>query len=284
MINQFIKKLSIRDKFIFLSGKFFLRIASQILTYKNFKLWQLHYNKLEWEQAKVSFDGLELHYNFKNINVIARKSSSDYQVFETVILEEEYRLATDIFLLNNIPLKNFLDLGSNIGLTTLYIKNLFPDANVIALEPDKANYDMMLRNFELNHLSNTTPLMAGISNKDSFLVTNGGIRDNKDWSKTFKEVDYPTDITSFSIASILKKYNMDEIDFIKIDIEGAERNVFEKGADLSFLDIVKVIAIEIHDEFNIRSTIYKVLKEKDFILFNNKETTIAVKSNIFKNL
>jgi hypothetical protein len=93
-------------------------------------------------------------------------------------------------------------------------------------------------------------------------------------------VDYETDIRSYSIASLLNKYSLAEIDFIKMDVEGAEKAIFEKDADLSFLDKVKVLAIEIHDEFNIRNDIYEILRDYNFILFNTNETTIAVKKDL----
>ncbi len=281
MINNFISKLPFFDKLVFLTGKLFIKIGSWIFSYKNYGFWQPHYNKLETNKVAVDFDGTYLHYDINGLKASARKTASDSLVFEQVILQEEYKTAMDIFLLNNIPFKTFIDLGSNIGLATIYIKKIFPGARVIALEPDKNNYAELLKNFENNRLTNATPLMAGVGKKDCYLVTDERLRDSQDWSISFKEVDFETPIVSYSINSLLKKYALEEVDFIKIDIEGGEKAIFDKDADLSFLGKVKVMAIEIHDEFNIRDQIYETLKANDFIIFNSAETTIAVKKNLF---
>jgi FkbM family methyltransferase len=283
MINNFISKLPFFDKLVFLTGKLFIKIGSWIFSYKNYGFWQPHYNKLETNKVAVDFDGNYLHYDINGLKASARKTASDSLVFEQVILQEEYKTAMDIFLLNNIPFKTFIDLGSNIGLATIYIKKIFPDARVIALEPDKNNYAELLKNFRDNGLTNATPLMAGVGKKDCYLVTDERLRDSQDWSISFKEVDFETPIVSYSINSLLEKYGLANVDFIKIDIEGGEKAIFDQDADISFLDKVKVIAVEIHDEFNIRDHIYEVLKAKDFILFNSTETTIAVKRNLFQN-
>lgn len=283
MINNFIDKLPFSDKIVFLAGKLFIKIGTWIFSYKDYGFWQPHYNKLEKKNVMVNFDGIYLPYEINGLKVLARKSASDSLVYEQVILREEYKSAADIFLLNKIPMKTFIDLGSNIGLATLYIKSIFPDAEVIALEPDRNNYAMLVKNFENNGLTHTTPLMCGVGKKDCFLVTDERLRDGQDWSISFKEVDYETPIVSYSINSLLKKYDINEVDFIKIDVEGGETAIFDKDADLSFLDKVKVMAIEIHDEFNIREHIYTILKANDFMIFNSTETTIAVKRSMFKN-
>ena len=48
--------------------------------------------------------------------------------------------------------------------------------------------------------------------------------------------------------SFIHDYWIDKIDILKIDIEGAEKDVFE--AETSWLEIVALIAIEFHDRFN----------------------------------
>ena len=281
MINRFISKLPLPDKLIFFSGKFFNKIGSWILSYKKFGFWQFHYNKMEFQKVDIDFDGKELFYKKDSVKALARRSGSDSLVFETIIIQEEYKAAVDIFFLNKIELNTFLDLGANIGLTSVYVKKKFPNAKVIAVEPDKNNYEMMLRNFELNTLSNTFPLMAAVDKKEGFMDIDTGIRDKENWAISFKEANCPTEIVSYSIPALLNKYSLQEIDFLKMDIEGTEKAIFENGADISFLNRIKVLAVEIHDEFNCRSNIYKVLKENNFIVFNSNETTIAFKKNLF---
>ena len=63
---------------------------------------------------------------------------------------------------------------------------------------------------------------------------------------------------------------------LKVDIEGAEKEIFTDSTKCNFLDITKIIAIEIHDEFGIRDDIYKVLHQYGFLIFEANETTIGI--------
>ena len=63
---------------------------------------------------------------------------------------------------------------------------------------------------------------------------------------------------------------------LKIDIEGAERFIFDESVNLDYLDKIKIIVIEIHDEFDIREDIYKVLKNNNYLLIESGELTTAI--------
>ena len=67
---------------------------------------------------------------------------------------------------------------------------------------------------------------------------------------------------------------------MKIDIEGAERFIFDNNNDLSFLKKTKIIAIEIHDEYNIREEIISILKENQFLLLESGELTIGINKSL----
>ena len=49
---------------------------------------------------------------------------------------------------------------------------------------------------------------------------------------------------------------------------------------MSFLDITKIIALEIHDEFDRRDEINSILLDKGFFIFDQGELTIGVKKSI----
>lgn len=74
----------------------------------------------------------------------------------------------------------------------------------------------------------------------------------------------------------MTEHNWDIVDVLKIDIEGAERFVFESLETIMFLKFVKILIIEIHDEFNIRYFIYDQLRDNGFLIYNFGETTLAV--------
>ena len=70
----------------------------------------------------------------------------------------------------------------------------------------------------------------------------------------------PTEyVDAISLNDVIARYGLASIDLLKIDIEGGERyNSNEAGEGLAFLDITRVVAIEIHDEFQIQERILTI--------------------------
>jgi hypothetical protein len=98
-----------------------------------------------------------------------------------------------------------------------------------------------------------------------------------DWGFRVEETDGDEGIKAYTINELIKNNSFDVIDILKIDIEGSEKELFlNDRSDLYFLNITKVIAIEIHDEFNCRNEIYDVLKKFEFNYFDVGQTTIGI--------
>lgn len=225
-----------------------------------------------------------LEFNLKNgKSLILREAPhSDRLVFEQVFIDLEYFPICD-YIINNLidsdAVKvNIIDAGANVGYTSLYFNSFFANAIIISIEPDKRNFQILSENITLNKVDNKIfPLrMALLGRSDMNLITKSDFRDGKDWAITVEESNSETDLKSTSIPQIMHQFQMNEIDILKIDIEGAERYLFEKDCDLSYLGNVKTIIIEIHDEFNCRTHIYNTLKTNGFIIVNLGESTLAL--------
>src|SRR5271169_1281292 len=65
-----------------------------------------------------------------------------------VVLFEEIFLTGDYFFSTTTSSPNILDCGSNIGMSILYFKNLYPDARILGFEPDPDTFGMLRRNVE----------------------------------------------------------------------------------------------------------------------------------------
>ncbi len=79
----------------------------------------------------------------------------------------------------------------------------------------------------------------------------------------------------------MDKNNFHTIDILKIDIEGSEKEVLTSPkADVSYLAKTKCVAIEIHDEFDCRESIYEVLRQYNFEFFNSGELTIGINQTL----
>lgn len=207
------------------------------------------------------------------------KNSSDYGMVKQVLIDGEYKVATTFFNAQNIQPKHIIDAGSNIGSTTIFFKNIFPESKVYCIEPDNDNFDLLKSNLSSYVSDGSVKLYkAGLMAKGGLnLSVTDDFRDKSSCARQVLVSEKTSNLKSITIADIVKENKVDTIDLLKIDIEGAETFLIEEGSDVSFLDITRCIAIEIHDEVADRNIIYELLQSKGFILLEDKETTIAVK-------
>lgn len=79
-----------------------------------------------------------------------------------------------------------------------------------------------------------------------------------------------------TVSDYLARTGVDIVDLMKIDIEGSEGELFLSPTDPAiWLDRVRVLAIEIHNELRIKAPIYAILDTRGFTVFETGELTIA---------
>lgn len=219
----------------------------------------------------------------KNINERVRlytrvNDSSDLEVVRQIWEYEEYAVVSGLLHENQpaIGPMRIIDAGANVGYTTLYLKNAFPAAHIVSVEPETSNFRQLTRNLALNNYQNVTPVQAGLWKREAHLEVARDFRDQREWSFYVQEVPKASGLRGFSVRDLLQQQQWDAVDLLKIDIEGAERYLFE-DADLAkqVLQQARFVAIEIHDEFEVRPRIYEFLRQNDFDFFENGELTIG---------
>lgn len=205
---------------------------------------------------------------------------SDLFVLGQVFISEEYKPIVD-YMLDNIPdspPKRIIDAGANVGYTSLYFSHYFAGLEIICVEPDPNNFKMINEN--LAHLISGNKVkgyqrpLHGKSNINLKITTN--FRDGKDWSLSVEESEQATGLKSITVNEILAENKWDHVDILKIDIEGAERFVFADDADLAYLKVTKFLAIEIHDEFNVRRMVNQKLTNNGFLVIDLRGTSFAI--------
>ncbi|TYA71412.1 FkbM family methyltransferase [Seonamhaeicola marinus] len=206
---------------------------------------------------------------------------SDYSVFRQIFNFEEFGIVSTLINLNfsNSERLIVIDSGANVGYTTLYLNKHINSKKMYtyAVEPSPENVNIFRTNvFELNNLTNVKIYSKALSHKKgvNYNISNG-FRDGKDWSIETIE-NSKGEIEGITIDEIIQENHIEVISLLKIDIEGAERFIFNKENDTSFLNKTKILAIEIHDEYDIRESIYDILKSYGFFLLESGELTIGL--------
>ena len=200
------------------------------------------------------------HITINGYQVYVRTNTSDVEVAITSLGEGEY---TDIRLSDP---KIIVDAGANIGTSSMFFAERFPEARIFALEPENENFRLLKMNTD--RYPNVIPIQAALWKED-------GVRPIQDrltgpWGYTISEVPGKTHPTEQKIASItmetfMKKYDIETIDLLKMDIEGAEKEIFENSE--GWIDRVKVITVELHDKFISGCSRAFYLATKDFSTF-----------------
>ncbi|MFN3754437.1 FkbM family methyltransferase [Flavobacterium sp.] len=230
-------------------------------------------------------DFVAYYPNFKATIKIRKRPSSDMDVFSQVYNYEEYKPVVEVFKKHfpDSTQLNFMDAGSNIGLTSVYFSKFFPGSNFITIEPDTSNFESMSYNLAANGIEATHKVKGGVWSTNANLKIVSDFRDQNDWSFRVEEATEATDLKAFSVNYLMEKNNFQYIDILKMDIEGSEKEVLTSPkADVSYLSKTKCVAIEIHDEFDCREAIYTVLKKYNFEYFNSGELTIGINLNLTK--
>ena len=192
-----------------------------------------------WKVISKSKQDITLILPGEDLPIHMRKSTSDIAVFRQLYIDKEYDIQLDI------EPATIIDCGSNIGLSILVFSKMFPASKIIAIEPDKGNFQMLEKNTD--HKENVERLNAGIWYKTAPLE----IIDRNEfgsWALEVKEVDQrgPCTIDGTSIDDICRKRGITEIGLLKIDIEGSEKEIFENDPH-DWLSITRNLIIETHD-------------------------------------
>ncbi len=214
-------------------------------------------SKIERDNPKKGF--LKLHLKGLGHPIKIRKNFIDKEVVGYVFADK-YHLPPQKATLSDNPI--ILDLGSNIGLTVVHLKQLYPKSTIYGYEMNTNNYLLAKNNtkfYKNVHIhnqaiwkENTTVSYNADSDFDAY-----SIKENDDFGKKVT-------IQSTTIQSIIETYNLTHIDYVKMDIEGAEEAILEQD-DLRWLQYVKAINIEMHlDESEDINTYINILKAQGF--------------------
>ena len=173
-----------------------------------------------------------------------------------------------------------MDAGAHIGLFSVLMKSRFPDAQLFAIEPDEENYAMLQRN--LTGYAGCTAIRAELWHSNTRL----GVKDEKERGQSsFSLVENPDggNIPGLGIDQLMKQHGIERIDVLKIDIEAAERFVFEKNYE-NWLRRCHMIIIELHDWMvpgssrNFFQAINQVLADYDYLVCG--ENTIIINRSL----
>jgi FkbM family methyltransferase len=168
-----------------------------------------------------------------------RRLGTDSTVVRQMLVREEYRPIASLSGINLI-----VDCGANIGAAAYYLLHRYPSAQLIAVEPDAENVALCRRNLALFG-TRAKVIRAAVWSECRPLRIVPESRVLGSWALRV-EPAARGDVEGLTMPEILERAGVKPpIDILKIDIEGAETEVF-RGQCRDWLDFTRHIAIELH--------------------------------------
>jgi FkbM family methyltransferase len=160
-------------------------------------------------------------------------------LYNEIFIDNSYYFAAE----NETPY--IIDCGSNIGMSILYFKTLYPNSRILAFEPGEEAFFCLEENVRNNLLKSIKVHKAALSSKEGTLDFYYDEENLGSLCMSTKQERMPKQRRSVE-ASLLSKHIDEEVDFLKIDIEGAELEVIEELSSARKLRHVKQMAMEYH--------------------------------------
>ena len=195
---------------------------------------------------------ISVTHNSSNYTFSYRPDTSDLTVIQQVFENQDYntdrlnrgkelRTVYEGILANNrIPA--IIDLGANIGASSIYFHLRWPKAQVNAVEPAADNFDLLQQN--CGAYPKIKAIRAAAASQDGYAT----IVDNcaEKWAyRTNILKKMKSDLPALSMPSLMTSVDNSTPFICKIDIEGAEAELFSKDPD--WVDLFPLLIIELHD-------------------------------------
>lgn len=180
-----------------------------------------------------------LQPSFLKHPVKLRTGTSDYFIFRQIMIDNEH------MPLKNLSISTVLDLGANIGLASAWFLSRLSDSRVFAVEADPDNFAICREN--LARYGDRAQVLHGAAwTHRTMLSLHSRACSADNWVQEQEGRDTEVvKVQGWDIPSLIEMSHFDQIDLLKIDIEGAEEHIFRADSS-NWLRRVRNICIELH--------------------------------------
>ncbi|MFQ6134866.1 MAG: FkbM family methyltransferase [Nitrososphaerales archaeon] len=157
-----------------------------------------------------------------------------------------------------------LDVGAHIGYYTVKSSKMVGEGGrVVSIEPYRENYELLLKNLELNSCSNVQVIKKALTNYNGstklYFGTDSGhntlLEESVFATEEWEKVDAVT------LDSLLNELGIESIDLAKIDVEGNELNLLEGARGVLTEGRIHRLVVEVHTPRALNNSIHRYLRD-----------------------
>jgi FkbM family methyltransferase len=171
-----------------------------------------------------------------------RIDTSDFCAYRDVLIFQTKQYLPEM---KGFAPQTIIDAGAHIGMSTILFAQNYPKAKIFALEPEPSNYDALRRN--TGPYKNVVCIRAALWREDGEVMLSPSTAHPKG-AFAIAERD-GIKVPAVTMSTLMKEAQLTSIDLLKMDIEGAEKDVFR---NCPWVSSVQVLAIELHDRMDSR--------------------------------
>lgn len=237
-----------------------MRLSRQFRLWRTLSSFSDVRESLKLTRSKGSGDPVALRLKpLGGRQIVCRPGTTDLSTLYDVFVKQYH--------LPPAPLERprcIVDLGANVGYTAAHFATLYPSARILGVEMEAANHDLATRN-TASWSDQVTMIQAAVWSQDGYATFGGESEDGyavNGWVAGDPSRPPSHAVRSRSVESMLREHRIDRVDYLKMDIEGAEKEVLLDGPT-DWLDNIHSMSVEIHNRADL-SPYIRTLEDAGF--------------------
>ncbi len=235
--------------------------------------------KALYDYQSSAIKGIDLVVPLQNDGLVCLINTKDLIGWK-IFFFGEYEADTNNILAKYVkPDDIVIEAGANMGSETLLIAHILTKGHVYAFEPNPYTFERLKINASINDLKNVSAYDYALGEQDTNIQFNIYPKDfcNSGMSSKYMETSNTRkiDVVQKKLDTFLKENNINKVDFIKMDIQGAEMDMIA-GAAETIARHKPTIFTEACEPYNDTKALYETLKKAGYnvYLIGAKDTTL----------
>lgn len=202
-----------------------------------------------------SFSPFDVRVRYNGLVIHARHGDDDLSNLSPKHERRITRILAESFKDDDV----FIDIGAHIGKYVLLAGQRIKNGRIVAIEPNPSTFDVLNKNIKLNKIqARLDCINAAISDVDG--VARLRVNKRSSTCSIVEDDASAVEVRCIRLDSIVEELGIKKIDWLLIDVEGAEDKVMLSGKES--IPLVKNMIVEIHSKANLALL-------KDYLLNNN---------------